>query len=140
MKAISNRQASECPEYLLKSGELLITTDGTVGRVHVVTDRMAGWFGSNNMARLNDEHTDMGFLCAFLHTPFGTHQLCREIYGGVIDHINERHISSVMVPVLNRSEQTEIGNQIRKAFQLKEEANLVEDAAIASVECMILGT
>jgi len=50
------------------------------------------------------------------------HQLCREIYGGVVDHINENHISTVMIPVLEKDEQNRIGDRMRKASQLKEDA------------------
>jgi type I restriction enzyme S subunit len=86
MKYLSERQAKTSPEYLLEEGKLLVTTDGTVGRVHPITRRMVGWFGSNNMARLWDNQTDMGFLYAFLTTPFGLHQIRKDIYGGVVDH------------------------------------------------------
>jgi type I restriction enzyme S subunit len=96
MKALSVKQASDSSEYLLNFGELLLTTDGTVGRVHPVTKRMVGWFGSNNIARLSDSDTNIWFLYAFLSTPFGRHQIRKDIYGGVVDHISEDHISSVL--------------------------------------------
>jgi type I restriction enzyme S subunit len=95
LKALSKRQAREIPAYLLKEGEVLLTTDGTIGRVHPVTARMAGWFGSNNMARLSGE-IDGGFLYAFLATPYGLHQVTKDTYGGVIDHINEEHREGVV--------------------------------------------
>jgi type I restriction enzyme S subunit len=137
MKALSERQAKDCPEYLLKEGHLLVTTDGTVGRVHPVTKRMVGWFGSNNMARLWDEHTDMGFLYAFLSTPYGLHQLKKEIYGGVVDHINEVHIAEVLCPDVPQQEQQKIGNLVRCAFEKKDEASDLEDEAIAELENLI---
>ncbi len=71
MKALSRSQANDNPEYLLEEDNLLITTDGIVRRVHLVTERMTGWFGSNNMIRLWDKNTDMSFLYAYLATPYG---------------------------------------------------------------------
>ena len=137
MKAVSVHQAQRSPEYLLKEGRLLLTTDGTIGVVHPVTRRMVGWFASNNMARLWDERTDMGFLYAFLATPYGVHQIRKEIYGGVIDHINERQIASVLIPDVPEGKQKPIGNLVRSAFEKKDEANALEDLAISEVEAVI---
>jgi type I restriction enzyme S subunit len=137
MKAITTKQASASPEYLLDEGELLISTDGTVGRVHPVTRRMKGWFGSNNLARLNDKATDMGYLCAFLSTPYGYHQIRKDIYGGVVDHITEVHIGTVLVPKASSSVQKRIGDAVREAYELKDRANELEDEAIRQLENII---
>jgi type I restriction enzyme S subunit len=138
-KCLSPKQAAESPEYLLKTGELLISTDGTIGRLHLVTESMKGWFGSNNLARLSSDKIDMGFLYAFLSTPFGQHQICKEIYGGVIDHINEKHLKGVLIPLLSPEVQRSIGDLVRKAFSLKDQANRLEDQAIAKIEEIIEG-
>lgn len=140
MKALSYRQAQESPEYLLEEGHLLLTTDGTVGRVHPVTRRMHGWFGSNNMARLWDSKTDMGFLYAFLSTPYSVHQVAKDIYGGVVDHINESHIASVFCPQVPHASQEPIGDLVRRAFDAKDRANSLEDRAIETIEGLVRGT
>ena len=137
MKALSKRQAGESPEYLLKPGELLLSTDGTVGRVHPVTSRMVGWFGSNNIARLSDSDTNIWFLYAFLSTLYGRHQIKKDIYGGVIDHISEVHIKSVLCPKVPQPIQAEIGDIVKQAFDLKDEAERIEDSAIAELELRI---
>jgi len=138
MKALSERQARQSPEYLLQDGHLLVTTDGTVGRVHPVTSRMVGWFASNNIARLFDLNTDMGFLYAFLATSYGYHQLRKDIYGGVVDHINENHIKSVLVPNVPLQDQKAIGELVRHAFANKDAANELEDSAITELEAAII--
>jgi type I restriction enzyme S subunit len=137
LKALSVGQAKANREYLLRKGELLLTTDGTVGNVHLVTERMTGWFGSNNLARLWDEQTDMGFMYAFLASPFGRHQVCKDIYGGVVDHISEKHIRSVLVPDVPREGQSAIGDQVFQAFEAKDEANALEDQAVTDIEKLI---
>jgi type I restriction enzyme S subunit len=133
-KRISERQAKLRPEFLLTEGELLLTTDGTIGRCHPVTRRMAGQFGSNNMARLWDARTDMGYLYAFLSTPYGQHQVAKEIYGGVVDHITEKHIGDVLCPTPAPDDQTRIGDLVRRGFMLKDTANDLEDRAIEMLE------
>jgi len=134
---LSNRQARENPEYILNEGELLLTTDGTVGRVYPVTKKLHGWFGSNNMARINDGRTDMGFLYTFLSTPYGLHQICKDIYGGVVDHINESHICPILIPEMPSDHQKEIGDLVRSAFSKKDRASELEDLAIDTVERLI---
>jgi type I restriction enzyme S subunit len=94
-------------------------------------------FGSNNMARIWDAHTDMGFVYAFLATPFGKLQVCREIYGGVVDHINEPHITSVQIPDIPPAEQRHVGDTVREAFELRDQANDLEDEAIGQIERLI---
>lgn len=139
IKAIAEWQAKESPEYLLTEGQLLVTTDGTVGRVHPVSRKMAGWFGSNNMARLWDAETDMGFIYVFLATPYGYHQVCKDLYGGVVDHVNESHIAAVQLPLLPKEQQKKIGDLVRDAFELRDHANELEDMAIHRIERLIGG-
>jgi type I restriction enzyme S subunit len=100
---------------------------------------MIGWFGSNNLARLRDSLTDLEFLYAFLATPYGRHQLKKEIYGGVVDHINEEHIATALCPDVPRDLQKAIGNIVRDAFELKDRAEEIEDAAIAGLVHAITG-
>jgi len=131
-----SRLTKELDSLTLHLGDVLITTDGTVGRIGIVTSRMAGWAGSNNIARVTYGNNDFrnGFLAAFLSTPYGFYQLTREIYGGVVDHIEVPHIESVLVPTLPKDVQVSIGEQVVKAFELKDAASDVEERAIRKVE------
>jgi type I restriction enzyme S subunit len=122
LKALSARQRDRSPEHLLRQGELLISTDGTAGRIHPVTAGITGRFGSNNLARVWDETFDMGYLDTFLVTPYGQHQLCKDIYGGVVDHINEGHIATVLVPEVDEAAQKAIGDLVREAYTKKDDA------------------
>jgi type I restriction enzyme S subunit len=79
----------------------------------------------------------MGFLYAFLATPFGVHQLCKDIYGGVVDHINPAHIEQVVCPNPQPVKQKAVGDLVRQAFELKDAANDLEDKAIRLVESVI---
>jgi len=131
-----SRLTKELDSLILHLGDVLITTDGTVGRIGIVTSRMAGWAGSNNIARVTYGNNDFrnGFLAAFLSTPYGFYQLTREIYGGVVDHIEVPHIASVLVPNPPKEVQVSIGERVVKAFELKDEASAVEESAIRKLE------
>lgn len=123
----------------LHLGDVLITTDGTVGRIGIVTSKIVGWAGSNNIARVTYGNNDFrnGFLAAFLNTPYGYYQLTREIYGGVVDHIEVPHIESVLVPNPPEDIQILIGSRVVQAFEKKDEASAIEEAAIRRVEKLL---
>ena len=124
---------------ILHKGEVLVTTDGTVGRISIVTSRIVGWAGSNNIARITYGTRDFGngFLAAFLSTPYGFHQLTREIYGGVVDHLNESHLESIWVPIPPQNIQTAIGERVVRAFEMKDEATEIEKSAIRGLEAAL---
>lgn len=126
----------------LNEGEVLITTDGTVGRVGLVSSRTDGWAGSNNIARVIYSKDDArnGYLAAFLSTPYGFHQLAREIFGGVVDHIEESQIRSVLIPNPPAEIQTAIGNLFVKAFEKKDEASALESITIRECEIALMNT
>jgi len=124
---------------LLRKGDVLITTDGTVGRVAIVTNRIAGWAGSNNIARITYGNFDArnGYLAAFLSSPYGCYQLTREIYGGVVDHIEAPHIESVLIPEAPPEVQMSIGQQVVHALEKKDKATAIEEAAVQRLETIL---
>lgn len=124
-----------CDLYKLKEGEILVVTDGTIGWVSIVTSVSAGWYGSNNFARIiPTDDLDKGYLLAYLLSPYGQYQLKREIFGGVIDHLVEDHIRQVKIPLPSFSVQKKIGRLIINAYTKKDEANQIEDDAIGHLE------
>lgn len=129
-------------ELRLKQGDVLITTDGTVERISLVTTRISGWAGSNNIGRVTYGSDDgrNGYLAAFLSSPYGFHQLNREIYGGVVDHIEGPHIAEVQIPIAPIELQREIGRRVVTAFEKKDEAAGIENETIAYLEKLLEDT
>jgi len=129
------RTFKNCDLYRLKEGEILVVTDGTIGWVSIVTPLIAGWYGSNNFARIVlTEDLDSGYLLAYLLSPYGQYQLKREIFGGVIDHLTEDHIRQIKIPVPTEKMQKMIGKLVIEAYIKKDEANQIEDEAIELLE------
>ncbi|MBN1450635.1 MAG: restriction endonuclease subunit S [Anaerolineales bacterium] len=128
-------------ELQLKQGDVLITTDGTVGRISLATSYISGWAGSNNIGRVTYGGDDgrNGYLAAFLSSPYGFHQLNREIFGGVVDHIEGAHIAEVQIPVAPIELQREIGQPVVTAFEKKDEAASIENETIAYLENLLEG-
>lgn len=124
--------------YLLELNDILLTTDGTVGNISFVTKTIKGFFGSNNIARITPKSSqDRGYIGIYLMIGYGRLQLKKEIYGGVIDHINEEHIKSVKIPLLKPEHRQHIGKWVVLAFELKDKAITLENDAIFEVEEII---
>jgi hypothetical protein len=80
-----------------------------------------------------------GYLATFLMTPYGQHQLKAKIYGGVVDELTEADTQSVWIPKLPPDLQAEIGDRVLIAYKKRDEANELEDQAIAAVEALVEG-
>ena len=129
------KQFKNSTQYILKEGQLLVVTDGEVGVPSIVTTAMSGWFGSNNIARIElNRQVNTGYVLMFLLTEYGQLQLKREIFGGVIDHITEEHIKKVIIPLPDKSIQDKIGNLVIEAYELKDKANMLEQEAVSMLE------
>jgi restriction endonuclease S subunit len=89
------------------------------------------------MPTVNVSHP--GFLAAFLSTPFGQHQLKAKIYGGVVDELTSEDTADVWIPDIPYPQQREIGKLAVRAYEQRDNANEIEEQAIAEVERLILG-
>ena len=125
---------------MLNQGDVLISTDGTIGRIGLSTNVMDGWAGSNNIGRVtcNNATKQNGYVAAFLMSPYGQHQLTREIYGGVVDHIDVSHIQEVIIPDAPVEVQQSIGELVVKAFEDKDQASLLEKETVRALEGKIV--
>jgi type I restriction enzyme, S subunit len=139
LKYISNSQTERIERWLIRAGTVLITCSGTIGRVAVATKRMDGWAASQHILRVNAEPgvTHPGFLAAFLMTGFGQHQLKARIYGGVVDELTDIDTASCVIPDVGFTDQETIGAKVCRAFELRDVANDLEDAAVGEVEGLI---
>jgi len=122
-------------KYKLNEDEILVVTDGTIGWVSIVTPLIAGWYGSNNIARIVPKAgLHSGYLLTYLLSPYGQYQLTRGIFGGVIDHITEDQIKKMRIPFPSYSVQQEIGEAMRLAYAKRDDANQIETDAVALLE------
>jgi type I restriction enzyme S subunit len=133
-----SRRANErhIEECLIREGWVLVTRSGTVGRLTLVPKALDGWAASEHCLRIvpNPERVHAGYLAAFLMTPYGQHQLTSKIYGGVVDELTEEDTAAIWLPDAPLEVQQRIGTLVVQAFEKKEEANAIEDRAIARLE------
>lgn len=125
--------------YIFKRHQILIVVDGNVGEVSLVTSYLEGLYGSNNIARITlKRNINAGFLVLYLMTTYGSYQLKRKIYGGVIPHLTEEHIKNIIVPVPPEDIQGKIGSLVISAYEKKDLANKIEQEAVERLENIIL--
>jgi len=137
LKYISKKaNARHIDECVIVPGYVLITRSGTIGRIGLVSSAQKGWTASEHLLRIvpNREKGHPGYIAAFLMTPYGQHQLTAKIYGGVVDELTEEDTRAVWIPNAPPEIQEEIGERVVKAFELKDEASVVEERAIRKVE------
>ena len=129
------KKFKNCNLYRLNEGDILVVSDGTIGWVSIVTSFIAGWYGSNNFARLvPTEDLNRGYLLAYLLSPYGQYQLKREIFGGVIDHLTEDHIRQIKISIPPSEVQDKIGSLVIEAYNKKDKANQIEEKMIKQLE------
>lgn len=139
LKYISNSQTDRMERWVIRSGTVLVTCSGTIGRVAIASNTMNGWAASQHILRITPKIgvSHEGYIATFLMTPYGQHQLQSKIYGGVVDELTAEDTAKVLIPDLPYAEQEKIGAPAREAYELRDQANALENQAIACMEAVI---
>jgi type I restriction enzyme S subunit len=126
----------ELSEARLQLHEVLVSRSGSIGDIGLVTESWAGWVGSDDLAHVaaKESLSHPGYLYAFLASPYGQAQIQREIYGGVIDHLEVEHLAGIAIPKAPLEIQESIGKRVLQAFSLRDRANALEEEAVAELE------
>lgn len=135
LKHISCKNTKNIDQWIINQGWVLVTCSGTIGRIGIVSSYQTNWAASQHILRIipnNKSHP--GYIAAFLMTPYGQHQLTAKVYGAVIDELTEEDTRNIFIPEPPPNIQAEIGEKVVKAFEYKEEANLIEEKAIKFLE------
>jgi len=130
-KYISKSETANLDDMLLSEGQILISRTGTLGRTVLIYKNYEGCAASEHLIRVKPDAKiiDSGYLYAFLSSDYGYHQLLRYKHGAVIDEITEDQISQSVIPLPSDKQQKEIGDLVRKAYELRAEAIKLEDEA-----------
>ncbi|MCB9211242.1 MAG: restriction endonuclease subunit S [Ignavibacteriales bacterium] len=131
VKYLSNTEINFIDELLVKKNWTLITCSGTLGRTSYVYNNYENFAASQHILRIvpNEELVDPGYLYCFLSTDYGYHQIVRYKYGAVIDEIDDKNMESILVPIIDKGKQKEIGDLVRQAYDLRAKAIQMEDQA-----------
>jgi type I restriction enzyme S subunit len=127
---LSYSETSGLDDYKLKSGWILMTCSGTLARTCFVYKNYENWVATHDLIRIvSSDEFDSGYLYAFLSSNYGFQQAIKFKHGAVIDHLTPDQIEQIIVPIPSESQQKEIGDLVRKAYELRAEAIKLEDEA-----------
>lgn len=140
LKYISNTQTKRMERWIIRRGQVLLTRSGTLGRVALVSSAQDGWAASEHILHLTAKQdvSHPGFIAAFLMTPYGQVQLLSKSYGGVVDELTGIDTGATLAPNVPFTVQCSIGSLVEKAYELRDEANSIEDQAISTFESLLL--
>lgn len=118
---------------------VLISDRGTIGKVQIVPKHWNGWAVSQNIIKVIANSNDLaGYLYCFLNSDYGQVLIKREIYGSVVDMIDDKNVRGIHIPLLkNVSKQNEINDLVLKANELRYQAHLKEQKALKKMENII---
>ncbi|MCI2432103.1 restriction endonuclease subunit S [Candidatus Acetothermia bacterium] len=141
LKYLSRTKQKGLERWIIRKGWVLVTCSGTIGRVGLVSSYMDKWAASQHLLRIVPDYNQghPAYIAAFLMTPYGQHQLTAKIYGGVVDELTEEDTSAVWIPNAPQEIQQGIGKRVVEAFEKKDEASTIEEAAIRKVESLLQG-
>ena len=127
---LSKSETTNLDDYKLERGWILLTCSGTIGRTCFIWKNFEDWVGTHDLIRIvSNDSFDSGYLYAFLSSEYGYHQILKYKHGAVIDHITPEQIENILVPIPGGSNMEEIGDIVRKAYNLRAEAIRMEDEA-----------
>ena len=139
LRFISRTETRNLERWIIRSGWVLVTCSGTIGRVAVSTNRQDRWAASQHILRIIPDvaRTHAGYVAAFLMNAYGWHQLTSKIYGGVVDELTAEDTGGVLIPDPPREVSDEIGDLVVRAFDMRDLAAEMEEEAVAEIEGMI---
>jgi hypothetical protein len=107
---ISKNAAKDNPRLKIKSGWILITRSGSVGRMAYSRPDMDGLACTEDVLRVipDPDKIPSGYLYAYLSSKYGHSLITASTYGAIIQHIEPNHLKDLPVPRLEPRREREI--------------------------------
>ncbi|MCO6042671.1 restriction endonuclease subunit S [Aeoliella sp. ICT_H6.2] len=119
----------------IQPGCILISGSGTIGNTVLATDDFSDAYVSHDAFRVTpNDHSDLGMLYCFFQSNAGQFLLTRNKSGGVVEHIYEHDLNTLVIPLLPRAFRKELTRLIDESCHLRVNANKLIDEAIADVQ------
>jgi type I restriction enzyme S subunit len=134
-KYLSKEEVQNKEDLIIKKNWLLLARVGTYGglwgKVSFVWQNFENCVASDNIIRIipDENKIDPGYLFAYLSSEIGYTQITQLKHGAAQAALDFNEISQIDIPILDPAEQKEIGDLVRKAYELRAEAIKLEDEA-----------
>ena len=140
---IENEISGKYPKTILKSGDLIFSVRGTIGKVAMVTHKFENSNINPNLIRLSlNEGVNPQYVEIVLKSKIGQEQINRLISGGVQPTITKSDILSLEIPLPLPEIQEQIAKEALRlqseAAKLRQEANAILEEVKERVEQILL--
>lgn len=96
----NRRQLKAFESVRVRTGDILVTRSGSIGRVAVVTPELDGAIVSDDVIRVRiPDLTLRGYVFGYLQTSSAQNQLLRNEYGTIQQHLEPVHVADVLIPI-----------------------------------------
>ena len=123
-------------ELTLRENMTLITCSGTIAKVNIVPQHWDGWTVNQHIIRVVPTNNEIaGYLYAWLSSDYAYPLIIRYTYGAVVDEINDKQVSAVVVPLLHDNDtQQKINDMVLEANRKRTEAYNLEQEALKALD------
>ena len=119
------------PAIQAEAEDIIITRVGTIGRVCRVPNDVSKLAMGQNLTRIKVDSSIITseFLTIFMASKYCQLQMKRYAYGGVQPSLTNKNIKQLLVPIPSPEIQKYIGDKVRRAEELREEAKRLKEEA-----------
>lgn len=120
----------------VSKGDILISRSGTIGNTVLVGNVLSGAAISEHALRLVIDRDKMTpeYVYCYLNTLQGKRLMECSAYGSVIVTLNEDYVGDILLPILDKTEMSQITDKMREYSEKIDEAIIKENQAISLVE------
>lgn len=127
IKFISKEVHEKLKKSQLKQGDVLLTITGTIGDSVVVPNNFGEANISANLVSIRlKENYDPYYLSVFFNSKYGKLQTKGSSKSNVWSNLGVQQVKDIEIPIPSSEIQKYIGDKVRKAEELREEAKKVE--------------
>lgn len=124
------------PKDIVKENDLVLSMSGTIGNCCKVPKDVKGII-NQRILRFSIKDVDVDTLVLLINSIVGTMQLERVGTGGVQTNISSSDIFKIEIPIIPKSLQDTVCNQVTKSFELQAESKQLLELAKQAVEVAI---
>ena len=119
LRRTSHERAARFARATLEAGDLLISKDGTIGRVAIVPPELTGANITQHLVRVSpSDGVNRFYLKAATEAPFSQHWLTEEKKGVALQGVNVEDFRRLPLPMPPLKEQHEIVRRVEALFKL----------------------
>ena len=137
-KYISEETYKSLKLYQPKSGDILLTKDGTIGTCYVVDEYVEGIISSGIMnLNLFDQKIPKEYLALVINSKLCQMQAERECSGALITHWKPEQIRNLRIPILKKEKMDHLSELCSKSKVARKESKRLLEEAKNRVEQLI---